>query len=135
MRKSFAMFEKNIMYFQVDVGTVVGKGIPTGRTVTKKCGGLLHPRTLMGDFVSIESCFGELIRELNTGGFLSSAPTIIVHLIPIVEGGYTEVEIRAFKEAAAGAGAREVILTDDNAKLTDDQIVNRSFRMLADDGR
>lgn len=128
------MFEKNYLYFQVDTGTVAGKGISSGRTATKKCEGLLHPRTLMGDFASIENCFKELVRELNTGSFLKPAPTIIVHLIPIVEGGYTVVEIRAFKEAAAGAGAREVILTDDDSKLTDNQIVNRNFRILGDYG-
>lgn len=124
------LFKKNGLYFQISAGAITGKETASGLTVIKKCSGLLHPRTLMGDFVSIETGFREIVNELSSGRLLAVSPSIVVHLPPGVEGGYTNVEIRAFKEAAFGAGGREVFVTDNAAPLTDEQIKNRQFSEL-----
>lgn len=42
------------------------------------------------------------------------APIVLAHLIPQVEGGYTNVELRAFREAMVGAGAAQVYLLADH---------------------
>jgi hypothetical protein len=52
-------------------------------------------------------------------------PHALVHLVPKAEGGYTSIELRAFKEAAEGAGAKMAWMCDDNyGPLTDQQITD-----------
>jgi hypothetical protein len=72
----------------------------------------------MGDFTAVELCFKEAISRLGLNEWYVRAPTALVHLIPKVEGGYTNVELRAFREAMVGAGAAQVYLLADHPPLT-----------------
>ena len=119
---------KRHLYLQVFKGKVEAQELQGGRNLTISCGALSHPRTLMGSFVEIESCFKQIVQEITPNTFLSQAPIVIVHLREDVEGGYTEVELRAFKEAAYGAGGREVFMPCCNGALSNQQIKNSEFK-------
>lgn len=69
-----------------------------------------HPRVLLADFLVGERLLQEIIRKLTGHGLFSPAPRVIVHPMEKTEGGLTQVEIRAFREMAAGAGARSVVI-------------------------
>jgi rod shape-determining protein MreB and related proteins len=50
------------------------------------------------------------IRRALEGSMLSLAPVVVMHPLGTPEGGFTQVELRAFREMAIGAGASEVVL-------------------------
>ena len=118
---------KRHLYYQIKRGEVAVTLLEGGKTISKKCGALNHPRTLMGDFVEIEECFKSIASELAPRRYLLQDPTAIVHLLVDVEGGHTNIEIRAFREAALGAGARETFVPKSTSKLSESQILNREF--------
>ena len=69
-----------------------------------------HPRVLLSDFIVGEKLLQEIIRQIIGDGLFVPTPAIIIHPMEKTEGGLTDVEIRAFKEMALGAGAREVVV-------------------------
>ncbi len=69
-----------------------------------------HPRVLFSDFTVGEKLFQYAIKELLGNKLLSPAPAIIVHPMEKTEGGLTMMEVRALKELAFGAGARDSII-------------------------
>ncbi len=97
------MFKRHLIYIQVHRGHLIAKRLGTDRVVRKDCAGLDHPRTLMGDFQQIQGALSTAYKEL--GPFVSILkPRALIHLLPPCEGGYTDVEMRAFKEASEMAG-------------------------------
>ncbi len=72
--------------------------------------GFKHPRTLIADFIIAEQTLKFCIRQLLIGSIFSPSPIIIFHPLEKNEGGYTQVEIRAFEELCRQAGARKVII-------------------------
>lgn len=81
----------------------------------------------MGRFEEIAACFREMLQELASGGLFRLPPRIVIQLPPGAEGGYTDVERRAFVEAALQAGVRNVRTTESRETLSDDDI-DRLFR-------
>jgi rod shape-determining protein MreB len=69
-----------------------------------------HPRMLFSDFTIGEKLFQYALKELLGNNLLSVAPAIIVHPMEKTEGGLTMIEVRALRELAAGAGARDSIV-------------------------
>lgn len=102
------MFKSTHIYYRVKKGQVHATHVESGKVVYKSCSALAHPRTLMGDFFDVEKCFKDISAELLPRTLFSLSPIAIVQLLETSEGGYTNVEIRAFLEAALGAGARRV---------------------------
>ena len=69
-----------------------------------------HPRTLVGDFTAGQQLLKAAVRKLQGGALLAISPLIVMHPLGSPEGGFTQVELRAFREMALGAGASEVLL-------------------------
>jgi rod shape-determining protein MreB len=69
-----------------------------------------HPRTLVGDFTVGEQLVKAFVRKLQGSSFMAIAPLIVMHPLGSPEGGFTQVERRAFREMALGAGASEAVL-------------------------
>lgn len=69
-----------------------------------------HPRALLKDFFLGERLLQEIIKKLVGKKFIFPAPAIIIHPMEKTEGGLTMIEIRAFREMAFGAGARDVAI-------------------------
>ncbi|MDX1279652.1 hypothetical protein [Shewanella colwelliana] len=104
---------------------VIGENIRTG----ERCcfpRSSKHPRTLAGDFFSLEEELKKAISELVPRKWIKSK--ILICLDGLNEGGYTNIEKRAFREAGMGTGAMEVYLSD--------QIISHSqaFELLVNGG-
>lgn len=68
-----------------------------------------HPRQLLSDFQVGTKLLQYAIQTVLGGKLFSPSPLIIMHPMEKDEGGYSEIEVRAFRELALSAGGREVI--------------------------
>lgn len=121
------MFKDSHIYFRIRKGEAQITHVESGQSETRACDALAHPRTLMGDFYEIESCLKELVKQVVPKSLLSSAPIAIVQLLDASEGDYTNVEIRAFREAVLGAGAKRVFFPESKLFLSASEIKNKKF--------
>jgi rod shape-determining protein MreB and related proteins len=69
-----------------------------------------HPRTLLSDFTLAEQVFKSFVKRLFEGRLFAAAPLIVLHPRVNPEGGFTQIEIRALKELAIGAGASKAVV-------------------------
>ena len=76
----------------------------------------------MGNYDEIEKSLSLLIAELRTVHRMWLKPKILVHLLPEFDGGYTDVELRAFREAGSSAGCAESWVLADYEIATDEQL-------------
>jgi len=82
-------------------------GMPHARVVNP----FAHPRTMVSDFSAAEQLLKQYVRRVSAGfNFFRPGPTIVLHLQGSHEGGLTQVEIRAFREMAMGAGGAQVVI-------------------------
>lgn len=72
--------------------------------------GFRHPRSLLADFAVAEMTLQLLLKRVQPPALLRPAPTVILQPLEQLEGGLTQVEIRALVELLRGAGARQVYL-------------------------
>lgn len=72
--------------------------------------GFRHPRTLLADFAVAEQTLRLLLKRLQPPALLRPAPTVVLQPLEQLEGGLTQVEIRALVELLRGAGARQVFI-------------------------
>ena len=85
-----------------------------------------HPRSLVSDFNGALQLLKAFIARLKSGSALAMSPTIIFHPLGNPDGGFTQVEGRAFRELALGAGAYKVILWYGD-ELTDQEILSGQY--------
>ena len=64
-----------------------------------------HPRSLVSDFASAEALIRIQLQRVLGKGWLRVAPSVVMHTLGNPDGGFTQVELRAFREMALGAGA------------------------------
>ncbi|MDO4626327.1 MAG: rod shape-determining protein [Pasteurellaceae bacterium] len=64
---------------------------------------------VIADFVVTEKMLQHFIKQVHSGNFLRPSPRVLI----CVPAGATQVERRAIKESAMGAGAREVYLIEE----------------------
>ncbi|MEZ5707440.1 MAG: rod shape-determining protein [Burkholderiaceae bacterium] len=83
-----------------------------------------HPRTMVSDFTSAEILLKALVGKVLKKSLLSPAPSMVIHPMGNPDGGFTQVEKRAFRELAMGAGARLVWVWT-GRPLTDDELKTR----------
>lgn len=112
------MLFRPLVYLQVSPGTICAEWVGEAATATVACAALSHPRTLMGDFVAVEQAMREALAQLGFGPWYRRSPVTLTHLLPAVAGGYTNVELRAFREAAMGAGSAQAFLLADHPPLS-----------------
>lgn len=110
---------------------VLAVGAQAGMAVATEPGARLlrpfaHPRTLVSDFLSAELLLKALIKQSVGKGFLAASPAALMHPMGSPEGGFTAVELRAFRELALGAGAFRVQVWTGRT-LTDDELRSRRF--------
>ena len=85
-----------------------------------------HPRTLVSDFTSGEQLIREFVRRVQGHRWFSLAPVILMHPVGDPSGGFTQIELRALREMAVGAGASEVFLYQGRS-LSDPEILSGQF--------
>ncbi|MCL1038212.1 hypothetical protein L2750_13760 [Shewanella submarina] len=121
------MFNSQNIYYQIRRDGIKAVNIETGMSAVRACPALSHPRSLMGDFVKVEACIKEVTKEVTARLLFQLAPVGIAHLMEMGEGGYTNVEIRAFREAFMGAGMRQVHFPSGQSELSTEAIKSKSF--------
>jgi rod shape-determining protein MreB len=85
-----------------------------------------HPRSLVSDFTVAEQLLKHYVRQVQGRSLLAISPIIVIHPLGNPEGGFTQVERRAFSEMARGAGASQVIVWT-GRPLTDQEVLTRQF--------
>jgi rod shape-determining protein MreB and related proteins len=80
-----------------------------------------HPRTLLSDFTVGEKLLQHAYRYVFSNSYFKPAPLVYIHPMEKLEGGLTQIEARAFRELASGAGAREVYVCS-GVQYTDEEI-------------
>lgn len=121
---------KSAIYLEVYEGKVKATELHSDRSIESACSGLNHQRSLMGDFFSVEKCFQDISSQLCPKTFLSTSPVLYIHLFGKNEGGYTNVEVKAFTEAGMGAGASTVKLIDSKRLLNKELLLKGQFSEL-----
>ncbi|MEN8250725.1 MAG: rod shape-determining protein [Bacteroidota bacterium] len=71
-----------------------------------------HPRTLISNFMAAEKVLQYIIKTLSKHKLLAAPPLTVIHPMEKLDGGMTQIEFRAFKELALGAGSREAVVYD-----------------------
>lgn len=115
------------LYLVVTQGRLRATELKNGKTIELCLKPASHPRTPIGNFEKLEKLFTQAINELGGRSFFKPSPTVFLHLLDEIEGGYTQIEVRAFKEAAFGGGAREVVMPESKVILTAQQLLTKSF--------
>jgi len=88
--------------------------------------GFDHPRSIISDFTLAEKTLQHFFLKLYDDAFLKPSPIVIMHPLEKIEGGLTQIEVRALQELAMGAGAREAHVWK-GRELMDYELESRSF--------
>ncbi|MFZ6761008.1 rod shape-determining protein MreB [Undibacterium sp. Ji50W] len=110
---------------------ILGVGAAARSAATSQIGALVvnpfaHPRSLVSDFTAGQQLIKAFVSRLVGGSRLAMSPTIIIHPLGNPEGGFTQVEGRAFRELGMGVGAAKVTLWYGDV-LTDQEILSHQF--------
>lgn len=117
------MLRTRFVYVQVTFGQATALLVSTGERATVLSQAFSHPRSLMGDYAEVKKCFRQLLETLHLTVWYRRKPWALVHVIPKQEGGYTNVELRAFRESMMEAGCERVyLLGDREPPLTSTQL-------------
>ena len=90
------------------------------------CNGFKHPRTLLADFTIAERTLRYFVKKVMPKTWFMPSPTIILHPQAVLEGGLTQIEIRAFAELAAVVGAKRVFVWEGEV-LSNENLSTLSF--------
>lgn len=85
-----------------------------------------HPRSMVSDFTLGEQLLKALLRKALGRSMFALAPKVVLHLLGDPEGGFTQVEIRAFREMALGAGGAQVVIWQ-GPPLGDQELLSGKF--------
>lgn len=97
------------------------------RSAWELVNGFDHPRLLLADFQVAERTLRHFLRQLLGSRLLPPSPVLVMHPLERLEGGITPIEVRAMRELAAGAGAREALVWT-GPELTDAELSEGTFR-------
>lgn len=88
-----------------------------------------HPRSMVSDFTTGLQVFKFFIKKMPGQTWwqgLLPAPRVLIHLEGNSEGGYTQVEVRAFLEMGVSAGAGDVNVWE-GIELSDAQVLSQDY--------
>jgi rod shape-determining protein MreB len=85
-----------------------------------------HSRSLVSDFTVAEVVLKGFMKKLFAGRFFVGSPIVVLHPRVNPEGGFTQIEIRALRELAIGAGAAKVFVWH-GRDLADDELLHLEF--------
>jgi rod shape-determining protein MreB len=103
----------------------------TARSAASQSGGLVvnpfaHPRSMVSDFTSAEQLLKLFLHRVHAKSWFVPNPRTVIHPLGNPEGGFTQVERRAFREMALGAGASEVVVWT-GRELTIQEVIEGTF--------
>ncbi len=92
----------------------------------KLANGFKHPRTLLADFTVAEHTLKHFLKIVLPHSLFAVSPVVVIHPQAVLEGGLTQIEIRAFAELAIGAGARKSFVWE-GPELSKEELRNLQF--------
>jgi rod shape-determining protein MreB and related proteins len=101
----------NIVYVRVSKNRFRLKNIDTGAIAeVTPTPGFTTTRLLIGQFGAAEAALKEALKKVVGGGLFAVSPRIVIQPLEMADGGLSEVEERALRELALGAGAAKVVV-------------------------
>lgn len=85
-----------------------------------------HPRVLVSNYAVAEKLLQHAFRLVSKGFWLRAAPVAVMHVTEDLEGGLTDVERRALRDLAAGAGARMAYVWE-GRELTNEELRSGAY--------
>ncbi len=73
-----------------------------------------------------EKTLKHFVAQVVSGSLIRPSPVMVLHVLDEWEGGLTEIELRALRELALGAGARAVHIWG-GRELTDQELKDWRF--------
>lgn len=98
----------------------------TGLPNVTVANGFKHPRTLLADFAVAERTMKQFIKKVTPSPLFTPSPIVVIHPLDMLEGGLTQIEIRAFAELCSMAGARRVYVWT-GPELNNDELQRLDF--------
>ncbi len=110
------------LYIKVFKNKFCVRHIETGNEITMHATqAFTTKRLLVGQFSVAEKLLKKAIKKAYKINWLSASPMVVIHPMEMIEGGLSEVEKRVFKELAAGAGARKIVVWEGH-ELSDNEV-------------
>jgi rod shape-determining protein MreB and related proteins len=88
--------------------------------------GFQHPRTLIADFTVAELTLKHFMGLVLPKSLFSTSPIIVIHPQALLDGGLTQIEIRAFAELGISAGARQAYVWE-GPELSNEELKELRF--------
>jgi hypothetical protein len=123
---------RKFVYVKVYPGQLVARVFGEPREFAVDCAGLVHPRSLIGTYDGLVESFAKVVAESGAISLLFIQPRVLIHLISKVDGGYTQPELRACRQAAIAAGFVSPLLCgSEYGPLSDRELeeIRRGFRL------
>jgi rod shape-determining protein MreB len=124
-----------VLYIRISPERLVATNVKTGESLSevpeiaiagKVINPFAHPRSMVSDFTSAELLLKQFVRRLCGKAWFSPSPRIVIHPLGDPEGGFTQVERRAFREMAMGSGAAQVVVWT-GRELTNQEVAEGTY--------
>lgn len=86
----------------------------------------MHPRTLISDFTVAEQLVKAFVKRMSGRHLFTPSPRVVIHPLGDPAGGFTQVERRAFREMALGAGGSSVVVWS-GRELSNEEVLSSRF--------
>ena len=129
---------KPVIYVQISPERLTLKNLKTGEVISEVpelafslnsspasvVNPFAHPRSMVSDFTAAQQLLKRQLRRIVGNSLLSQSPVVVIHPLGSPAGGFTQVERRAFREMALGAGASKVHVWT-GRPLTDQEVQSK----------
>lgn len=120
----FSLFKYPILYVRIFRNKIEVKNINTGKTISRKAvHNFSNERLIIANFMNVEVLLRELSDEVSNIGWVKRSTKMLVQPVDDVIKEISEVERRAYIDSAQHAGAKFVLLQEDQTLLTDGQVI------------
>jgi len=97
------------LYIQIWPTKLTITKVKTGEVFQEECvGPFERSRLIINDFEAAEKQLRQSVRKVYENSFAPPAPRMVIHPMDLPPDGISSIEIRAFRDLAVSAGAREV---------------------------
>ncbi len=88
-----------------------------------------HECVVVGDVVVAEQTLKYGFKRLFERVWFQPSPAVVIHPLENVEGGLSDVEVKALQDLAISAGARRVVIWV-GPELTDKEVMDKAHKVV-----
>lgn len=110
------------IYIKIENNRILARLVGQDKDIEFPVEGVKHPRTIASDYDEIKKSLARVIKSYRDILSYIFKPVVLIHLIPMYEGGYTKIELYAFQKAAMKAGAICLMCDDKYAPLSNSEL-------------